>query len=97
MPRVTFYTRVSCHLCDEALAVVKAAQGQERFVLDIVDLDEDAPADKREAYDWEVPVVELDGRKIMKYTVDADRLIRLLRLAQPDGRAGQECYRKSSS
>ena len=48
------------------------------FELSVIDLDTEAPADKRKAYDWEVPVVELDGRKIMKYRIDEARLVRLL-------------------
>ena len=79
MRRVTFYTRERCHLCDEALAVLRDVADDEPFALDVVDLDRDAGADKRQAYDWEVPVVELDGRKIMKYRVDRARLLRLLR------------------
>lgn len=76
---MTFYTRVDCHLCDDALAVIERVRKQESFELELLDLDRDAPPDKRAAYDWEVPVVELDGRKIMKYTVDETRLLRLLR------------------
>ncbi len=81
MPRkLTFYTRVDCHLCGDALSAVERVRAQEPCELELLDLDTDAPADKRKAYDWEVPVVELDGRKIMKYTVDEERLLRLLRL-----------------
>jgi glutaredoxin len=76
---VTFYTREGCHLCDEALAAVESARAEEPFELRVVDLDREAPAEKRAAYDWEVPVVELDGKKIAKYTVDAPRLVRLVR------------------
>jgi glutaredoxin len=79
MKTVTFYTRDGCHLCDDALAVVEAVRGEEPFALAVVDLDREAPAEKRAAYDWDVPVIELDGRKIAKHTVDAARLLRLLR------------------
>lgn len=85
--RVRFYTRVDCHLCEEALAGVHRARAEEPFELEIIDLDREAPADKRRAYDWEVPVLELDGRKIMKYTVDVPRLLRLLRLARVERKA----------
>jgi glutaredoxin len=78
MPRITFYTRVDCHLCDEALAALERVRQAHDFELVIVDLDREAPADKRAAYDWEVPVVELEGRKVMKYRVDPERLLRLL-------------------
>ena len=78
MKRVVLYTRVDCHLCDDALAQLEDVRARHPFELAIVDLDTEAPDDKRTAYDWEVPVVELDGRKIMKYRVDAARLTRLL-------------------
>ncbi|MEQ9321839.1 MAG: glutaredoxin family protein [Polyangiaceae bacterium] len=78
MPRLDFYTRKDCHLCDEALAELARIRKDHPFELSIIDLDTEAPADKRQAYDWEVPVVELDGRKIMKYRIDEARLLRLL-------------------
>jgi glutaredoxin len=78
--RLTFYTRVDCHLCVEALAAVERVRKQEPCELELLDLDAEALPEKLKAYDWEVPVVELDGRKIMKYTVDEARLLRLLRL-----------------
>lgn len=77
-PRVTLYTRVDCALCDVAKEALARASASVPFELEVVDLDREAPADKRAAYDWEVPVVELEGRKIMKYRVDEARLLRLL-------------------
>lgn len=79
MKTISFYTRVDCHLCHEALAVVERVRREEPFDLRVIDLDREAPEDKRAAYDWEVPVVELDGRKIAKHRVDAERLLRRLR------------------
>jgi glutaredoxin len=76
--QVTLYTRQSCHLCDEALAALERVQKAQPFALSVVDLDQEATPDKRAAYDWEVPVVELGGRKVMKYRVDETRLRRLL-------------------
>ena len=78
MRTLVFYTREGCHLCDEALAVLERVRETTPFTLRVLDLDREAPAEKRAAYDHEVPVVELEGRKIMKYTVDAARLARLL-------------------
>lgn len=78
MKRITLYTRESCHLCDEALTALERIQQAQPFALDVVDLDREAPPDKRAAYDWEIPVIELAGRKVMKYRVDEARLRRLL-------------------
>jgi len=76
---VTFFTRVDCHLCHDALAVVERVREEEPFDLVVLDLDREASPEKRAAYDWEVPVVELEGRKVAKYRVDPERLLRLLR------------------
>jgi glutaredoxin len=83
MKTLTFYTRDRCHLCDEALALIERVRADVPFALAIVDLDTEAPAEKRAAYDWDVPVIELDGRKIMKHRVDEVRLRRLLVMEGP--------------
>ncbi len=75
---LTFYTREGCHLCDFALAELKRIQERIPFQIEIIDLDRNAAPEKRAAYDWEVPVIELGGRKIMKFKVDEKRLVRLL-------------------
>jgi glutaredoxin len=76
--QVRFYTRAGCHLCDVAFAALERVRARRPFAIEIIDLDTQAPADKRRAYDHEVPVVELDGRKVMKFEVDEARLERLL-------------------
>ena len=81
---VTLYTRHDCHLCEVAHAAIERVQAQRPFRLEILDLDREATAEKRAAYDIEVPVIELDGRKVMKYQVDEARLLRLLSAASPD-------------
>lgn len=79
MKTVTFYTRVGCSLCHTALDVVESVRAEEPFELRIVDLDHQAPKEKLAAYDWEVPVLELDGRKVAKYRIERERLLRLVR------------------
>jgi glutaredoxin len=75
---VTLFTRKECCLCDKAYAALGRVREARAFDLVVVDLDAEASAEKKAAYDQEVPVVELDGRKVMKFRVDEDRLIRLL-------------------
>ena len=75
---VTLYTRHHCHLCEVAHDALERVRAESPFRLEVVDLDLQASADKRAAYDVEVPVIELDGRKVMKYQVDETRLLRLL-------------------
>lgn len=78
MKSVTFYTRENCHLCDEALEAVERVRINEPFELVVVDLDREASLEKKTAYDWDIPVIEIDGRKMMKHRVDEARLLRLL-------------------
>lgn len=78
MKTVTFYTRENCHLCDEALEVVQRVMTITPFELVILDLDREASPEKKKAYDWDIPVLEIDGRKSMKHRFDEARLLRLL-------------------
>ena len=78
MKTATFYTRPNCGLCDEALEIVERIRAFVPFELVIVDLDREASVAKKTAYDWDIPVLEIDGRKMMKHRVDEARLLRLL-------------------
>ena len=69
---VTLYTRVGCHLCDEAKSVLDEVMRERPFELSVIDVDTD-PA-LVEAYGLEVPVILVGGRKAFKYRVDAQSL-----------------------
>ena len=84
MPRVSLFTRAGCHLCDEALVVLERLRALSIFELEIIDLDNEASQEKLRAYSNEVPVIELDGAKVMKFKVDE---LRLLHLIENAGRA----------
>lgn len=75
---VTLYTRVDCCLCEDAYEALGRVRAAHPFDLVVIDLDKEAPPEVRARYDHEVPVIELGGRKIMKYHVDEARLVRLL-------------------
>ena len=57
MIQVTLYSRKNCHLCEEALENLNAAQGKYPHELKVVDVDQDEKALR--AYGLEVPVVEV--------------------------------------
>jgi glutaredoxin len=79
-PRVTLYTRVECHLCDKAKAVLEAVRRERAFELEVVDVD--TSPELQDRYGGEVPVVLVAGRKAFKFRVDADALrLHLDRLA----------------
>jgi predicted thioredoxin/glutaredoxin len=71
--RVVLVTRDGCHLCDEALSLLREL-GHEPELLD-VDADDAAHA----LYDWRVPVVLVDSRIVAEGRVSADGLRKALR------------------
>jgi hypothetical protein len=73
---VTLYTRAGCHLCEDAEAVLRAAQATSPFELALVDVDTDpALADR---YGLRVPVVAVDGVERFEFEVPPDALLAAL-------------------
>ena len=77
MARLTLYTRVHCHLCDDAKAALERVRARADFELDVIDVDTDAAL--QALYGLEVPVVLVDGKKWAKFRVDESALERRLR------------------
>jgi hypothetical protein len=71
-PRVLVLTRVGCHLCDEAIAVVAAVCAETGDGWSTRDVDDDP--DLRRRYTDEVPVTFVDGRQHDYWRVDPVRL-----------------------
>jgi glutaredoxin len=71
-PRVTLLSRVGCHLCDDARAVLAAVAADSGVAWDERDVD----ADPRlvAEYGDRVPVVMIDGREHAYWRVDEARL-----------------------
>jgi glutaredoxin len=67
---VTLYTRVGCHLCEEAERVLRAERAAGAFRLELVDVDRDPELARR--YGVRVPVVALDGMELFEYEVPVD-------------------------
>ena len=74
--KVDLYTRKGCHLCDIAKVALENVRVEVPFELKTFDIDED-PA-LRALYDWEVPVIFVEGRKHAKFRVDEAALRRRL-------------------
>jgi glutaredoxin len=70
--RITLYTRVGCHLCEEAERVLRQEQAATPFRLELVDIDHDPELIRR--YGVRVPVVALDGKDLFDYEVPVDLL-----------------------
>jgi hypothetical protein len=69
-----------CHLCDRALAQVRALRDELGFELDEVAIDGDAELEAR--YRELIPVVELDGERLFTYFVHEEAFRRRLAGAQ---------------
>ena len=70
--RVTFYSRVGCHLCDDAREVVARVCEDLGESYDEVDVDSDG--DLVDRFGDEVPVTFVDGRQHDFWRVDEARL-----------------------
>ena len=71
-PRVTFYTRPGCHLCDDARVIIErvcAELGEEYAEIDI-----ETGQTLVDRFGEEVPVTFVDGRQHDFWRVDPARL-----------------------
>jgi glutaredoxin len=75
-PKVTFYTRRGCCLCEDAKRVLESARLRAPFDLDVVDIDGDT--DLRRTYNDEVPVIAINGSKAFKYRVTEPEFLKKL-------------------
>jgi len=69
-PEVVIYHAQDCHLCERALAQVRALQAELGFSLREVDITGD-DALEAEYREW-LPVVEIDGRRRFTYHVHVE-------------------------
>ena len=76
MREVVLYTRSGCCLCDDAKEALQAARAQVPFSVREVDIDSD-PA-LYEAHRYDVPVIEIDGRRAFKHRVTPRQLVERL-------------------
>ncbi len=85
--QVQFLTRSDCGLCDTARAVVDSVLAdlpeQIDVQLSVVDIDSDAQLQAK--YDWDVPVVLINGRQHSFHRVDPHRFAQALRAAHERG------------
>jgi predicted thioredoxin/glutaredoxin len=75
--RVVLVTRQGCHLCDQALEMLRAL-GTEAEIADV-----DTDDELYRLYDWRVPVVLIDGVVAAEGKVERDGLRRALNTPGP--------------
>jgi len=81
--RLTVFHAAGCHLCERALAQLRALRDELGFELQEVAIDGDPQLEERYR-EW-LPVVELDGERLFTYYVHEDALRRRLGAAQSAG------------
>ncbi len=80
MPRVAVYHAANCHLCERALAQVRALRDELGFELEELAIDGDPELEA--AYRELIPVVEIDGERAFTYYVHEAAFRRRLEAAQ---------------
>lgn len=71
--QITLYTKQGCHLCDSVEQTIRLVQRTHPIELAIRNILDD-PADF-ERYQYEIPVVILDGVEIARYRLSEAELI----------------------
>jgi glutaredoxin len=72
VPVVTVYGREECHLCEEALAVLRRLRGELGFELEEIDIETDDALHR--AYLERIPVIAMDGEELFDFFVDEAEL-----------------------
>jgi glutaredoxin len=74
---VIIYSRPGCHLCEEAKANILASGCDAEYVLDEVNIDEDPQL--RERFQYDIPIIFINGIMAFKHKVAARDFKRKLR------------------
>jgi len=74
--KVTLYTRLGCHLCDEAKNIISAVR--HHSVFDYEELDIDSDPGLRQLYNEEVPVIAIDGAVAFRSRLTEEELLQRL-------------------
>ena len=77
LPTVTIYSRPGCHLCEVVKASILSAGCDGEFVLEEINIDINPAA--REQYQYDIPVVFINGTKAFKHHVSSADFKRKLR------------------
>lgn len=83
MTVLTVYSKADCHLCEQALEVLRRIQSECPFQLLVRDITTDDALHR--AYFERIPVIALDGQELFEYFVD-EKVLRQ-RLAQSQSQA----------
>ena len=77
---VTLYSKPDCHLCESVEQVIEAVGKRRRFDLVIVDIRTNPEAFAK--YEFEIPVVVVDGKEVARHRMDERELMAALDAAE---------------
>jgi hypothetical protein len=75
-PDVTLYSRVGCHLCDEAKTAIAPLLREFRATLREIDIEGDATL--KERFGCDIPVIYIGRKKAAKHRVNLEQFRRQL-------------------
>ena len=73
MREVVLYTKSGCCLCEDAKEALRVARAQVEFTVREVDIE--SHGDLYAAHRYDIPVIEIDGRRAFKHRVTAQMLV----------------------
>ena len=76
---VIIYSRPGCHLCDEAKQTIETAGCLGEYTLEEINIESDADLLKR--YQYDIPVVTIDGVEAFRHRLTAQSFRERLRQA----------------
>jgi hypothetical protein len=82
---LTIYSRPGCHLCDEMKAAVDRSVRAAGTPIRIEQIDISGDPDLEARYGLEIPVLMVDGRKVAKYRISDEELLRVLKAREAEG------------
>lgn len=68
MPRLTLYSRLGCHLCDEMLGALRPLAHEFGLEIDIIDIDDDEVLGQR--FNEQVPVLSYNNEILCFHFLD---------------------------
>ena len=67
---VVIYSRPGCHLCDEAKQGIEAAQCQDEYTLEEINIESDPDLLKR--YEYDIPVITINGVEAFRHRLTSE-------------------------
>eukprot|EP01134_Creolimax_fragrantissima_P003680 CFRG3680T1 len=76
LPRMTLFGKANgCSLCEDAKDVLRSVEDVAPHSVQFVDITDPGEEEYFEEYKWDIPVLHLNGKEIMRHRINPDKLI----------------------